>query len=107
MVKKLGMMILSVILTAQLGRVTFNGHYETWYNLKMTNIVNKAHENGIEGSYWVSVDGLKMLGDYIMCAGHPDRYGEIVETSRGLGVIVDTGDFIKDYPNAIDIAVSW
>ena len=73
----------------------------------MTNIVNKAHENGIEGSYWVSGDGLKMLGDYIMCAGHPDRYGEIVETSRGLGVIVDTGDFIKDYPNAIDIAVSW
>ena len=104
---KWGMILLVTVLTAQLGRVTYNGHYETWYNLNMSRIVNKAHDNGIDEEYWISEDGLKMLGDYVMCAGHPDRYGEVVETSRGLGIIVDTGEFVKTEPDTIDIAVSW
>ena len=105
---KWGMMMLTLVLTAQLGRVTYNGHYETWYNLPMQNIVNKAHDNGIDGKYWVSGKGLKMLGEYVMCAGSIERYGEVVETSLGVkGIIVDTGDFVKTEPDTIDIATNW
>lgn len=48
-----------------------------------------------------------MYGTYIMCAGAVDRYGEVVETSRGLGIILDTGDFAKKEPYNIDLAVNW
>ena len=73
----------------------------------MHNIVEKAQRKGISGSYWVREDGCKMYGDFIMCAGHKSRYGEIVETSRGLGIILDTGDFAKKEPTTIDMAVNW
>ena len=104
MIKK-GLYLL--ILTATLGRITFNGHYETWYNLDMKNIVTKAHNEGFDGEYWVRSDGCKMLGEFIICAGHQSRYGEAVETSRGTGLILDTGDFAKTEPTTIDIATNW
>lgn len=99
--------LLAVLLTASLGRITFNGHTETWYNLPMNNVIQKAAENGIYGDYWERADGCKMYGKFIICAGAPERYGEIIETSRGLGIILDTGDFVKDNPTAIDMAVTW
>ena len=99
--------LLAVMLTAVLGRVTFQGHNETWYNLNMSNVVNRAHDRGIDGAYWISDDGLKMLGEYVMCAGAVERYGEVVETSRGKGIIVDTGEFAKKEPTTIDIATNW
>lgn len=101
-------MILAVILTAALGRVQFNGHTECWYDLNMTKVVVKAHQNGIDGAYWIDENGLKRLGGYVMCAGHPSRYGEVIETSLGVpGIIVDTGTFVKKDPTAIDIATDW
>ena len=96
-----------VMLTAELGRIQYNNHDETWYNLPMNNIVEKAQINGINDEYWERKDGCKMYGKYILCAGAIDRYGEIVETSRGLGIILDTGDFAKEDPEAIDLAVTW
>lgn len=96
-----------VMLTAKLGRITFIDHEETWYNLPMHNVIQKAAENGIYGDYWERADGCKMYGRFIICAGHPSRYGEIVETSRGTGIILDTGDFVKENPTAIDMAVTW
>ena len=76
----------------------------------MNNIVEIAQRNGVNGSdndYWERKDGCKMYGKYIICAGAENRYGEIVETSRGLGIILDTGDFAKTEPNNIDLAVNW
>ena len=97
----------AVMLTAALGRITFNGHMETWYNLPMERVTAKAYENGIQGERWDRADGCKMIGKFIICAGAEDRYGEVVETSRGLGMILDTGEFSKKDPTAIDMAVTW
>lgn len=79
----------------------------------MNNIVETAQRNGVSGNelgdndYWERKDGCKMYGKYIICASAPERYGEVVETSRGLGIILDTGDFVKDEPDTIDMAVTW
>ena len=107
--KRIITMLAVVVLTAKLGRVQFNGHDETYYNLDMTRICEKAAANGIIGEYRETEDGLKMYGDLIICAAdfktHP--YGTIVTTSRGLGIVLDTGDFAKTEPNTIDIATNW
>lgn len=101
--------LLAVILTANLGRVQFQGHDETWYNLPMQNVIKTAISKGIEDDYWERKDGCKMYGKYVICAAnyniHP--YGSIVETSRGLGITLDTGDFAKTEPTTIDIATTW
>lgn len=59
--------------------------------------------------YWVSDDGVKMFGDYIICAASFDEFGErgtIVDTSLGKAMICDTGgSFEKD--SYIDIATTW
>lgn len=74
----------------------------------MHNVTEKAKRNGIEGSYWErEEDGCKMWGPWIILAGAKDRYGEVVETSLGYGMILDTGDFALDDPEQIDIAVTW
>lgn len=96
-----------VILTAKLGRIQYDGHYETYYNLPMTRVCARATMNGIAGEYWERSDGCKMYGEYIICAGAGDRYGEVVATSRGIGIILDTGDFAKKEPTTIDIATTW
>lgn len=99
--------MLAVILTARLGRVTFNDHPETWYDLRMTNICQRAHDNGIEGDYWVREDGVKCFGPWVIVAAdwdlHP--YGSVLETSRGWGMVLDTGDF--EDRATIDIATAW
>ena len=96
-----------IMLTAKLGRITYIDHEETWYNLPMHNVTQKAADNGIYGDYWERADGCKMYGKFIICAGAPERYGEIIDTSRGLGIILDTGDYVKTNPTAIDMAVTW
>lgn len=97
----------AVVLTARLGRVQFQGHDETYYNLSMKRIVQQAQNKGIPGEYWESENGCKMYGEFIMCAGAPGRYGEIIETSLGQGIILDTGSFAKTNPTCIDIATNW
>ena len=90
----------------------FNGHRETWYNLNMEYVVEVARERiagYADAEYWIREDGCKMLGDYIMVAAdqtvHP--YGSLVETSLGMGIVVDTGSFIFTNSEQIDIAVDW
>ena len=75
----------------------------------MHNIVEKAQRNGVSGEYWEREDGCKMYGDFIICAANFETfpYGTIVNTSRGLGIILDTGDFAKTEPRTIDLAVNW
>lgn len=107
--RKLIPVLLGVILTAQLGRITYDGHMETYYNLNMRYVCKRAAENGIQLDYWVRADGVKMIGPYVIVAAdwniHP--YGSEVETSRGTGLVLDTGDFTKDDPSTVDIAVTW
>lgn len=99
--------MLATMLTARLGRVNFGDHTETYYNLRMDRIVQRAQEHGIEGEYTVRDDGCKMFGPYIIAAAdwniHP--YGSVVETSRGWAIILDTGTF--EDRTTIDLAVNW
>lgn len=82
---------------------------ETYYNMNMDNIVSIMRARGNHDKYWVRKDGVKMLGDYVMCAAnlkvHPR--GSLVETSLGTGIVCDTGGFASSNPHQLDIAVTW
>ena len=85
---------------------------ETYYNLYMGNCVNYMRELGYdEITYpeWVRDDGAKMLGNYVMCAANwkTRPRGTIIPTSLGDAIVVDTGEFVADYPNGVDLAVDW
>ena len=85
---------------------------ETYYNLYMGNCVNYMRDLGydeIQYPYWVRDDGAKMLGNYVMCAAnwHIRPKGTIIPTSLGDAIVVDTGDFVAEFPNGVDLAVDW
>lgn len=85
---------------------------ETYYNLNMSLCVAYMRDLGydeIEYPYWIRDDGAKMLGNYVMCAANWSirPKGTILETSLGDAIVVDTGDFVLDYPNGVDLAVDW
>ena len=89
-----------------------NGNKETYYNLKMSGVVNIMRGCGFskeEHPYWVREDGVKMLGPYVMVAANLDTYprGTTVYTSLGTGLVCDTGGFAANNPTQLDIAVSW
>lgn len=101
------------VLTKEGGVNYYNGIKETYYNLDMSYVVElMRHEGYSEEDYPYSVsdeNGCKMLGNYIMVAANLDRYpkGTIVETSLGMGIVCDTGEFAVSNPNQFDIAVTW
>ncbi len=82
---------------------------ETYYNLNMNKIVAAMKRLGVNSEYWVRDDGVKMYGDYIMCAADLSVYprGSIVETSLGTGIVCDTGAFVRKSGIALDIATAW
>lgn len=85
---------------------------ETYYNLPMGGVIRIMRNMGFseaEFPYWVREDGVKMLGDYVMIAAHLGNHprGSIVPTSRGFGLVCDTGGFAKYNPTQIDIATAW
>ena len=85
---------------------------ETYYNLKMDLCVYYMRELGydeIEYPYWIRDDGAKMLGNYVMCAANWSTRpkGTLLETSLGTAIVVDTGDFVAEFPNGVDLAVDW
>lgn len=85
---------------------------ETYYNLKMDLVVAYMRDLGYDEEdypYWIREDGCKMLGNYIMVAANWSirPKGTILETSLGTAIVVDTGSFVSDYPEGIDIAVNW
>lgn len=98
--------VLAVVLTASLGRIQFNGHSETYYNLPMQNIVQRAQNIGIPCEYWERSDGVKMFGPWIIVAAHSSkiRYSRI-QTSLGEGIILDT--HTTNDTELIDIATTW
>lgn len=102
------MLLACCILTARAGRiVNVYGQTETWYNLRMSKVVSNAESKlGYSLPYWIREDGCKMYGNYIIVAAdynyHP--YGSLVMTSRGIGIVLDTGTFKGEQ---FDLAVDW
>lgn len=109
----LAITITLTMLTPQAGVNWFNDgltiHKETYYNLSMKKVVANAASNGIPGFYWERGDGMKMYGVYIIVAANHNNhpYGSIVMTSRGPGIVLDTGTFAKNNPEQYDLAVTW
>lgn len=100
-------LLMAAVLTAGLGKIRYQGHTETWYNLPMQNVVQRAQNMGIPCEYWVrEEDGCKMFGPWVIVASHPSvtRY-TFVETSRGTGIILDR--HTVDDPDLYDLAVNW
>lgn len=108
-VKKTNTTYTGEVLNAYNGRIQGPWCEETWYNLPMDGIVAMMHRRGYEGDYWVREDGVKCLGDKIMCAANLKVYprGSIVQTSLGTGIVCDTGGFAKRNPYQFDIATAW
>lgn len=96
-------------LSRNAGAVTGPNGRETYYNLNMSVIVSMMQSRGTPGGYWVRSDGVKMYGNYVMCAAnlsvHPR--GSIVKSSVGLAIVCDTGGFAASNPNQLDIATTW
>ena len=85
---------------------------ETYYNMDMSYCISRMRAKGYsekEYPYWVRDDGCKMLGQFIMVAANfrIRPLGTILETSRGWGIVVDTGGFVNNYPKGLDIATNW
>lgn len=97
------------ILTRDLGLIQGPSGTETWYNLNMSGVIDIMYESGYKYEYWIRDDGVKMFGQYIMCAADLELHprGTLVETSLGTGIVCDTGTFTYEDPYRIDIAVTW
>lgn len=103
---------IGVPLTAQRGVCKGPSGKETWYNLPMDKVVNKMRSLGYTESdypYYIRSDGVKTLGDYVIVAADLDEHkrGDIIETSLGLGIVCDTGEFADTTDIDIDIATNW
>ena len=88
----------------------YKGTKETYYNLNMKRIYERADRNfGSHHKKWTRSDGVKCYGPYVIVAApldvHP--YGSIIETSLGEGIVLDTGAFAEANKDQIDIAVDW
>ena len=97
----------AVVLTAGLGRITYGNHTETWYDLPMDRVIQKADAMiGVSDMYYIREDGVKMYGPWVIVAAHPSvtRY-TIVQTSLGEGIVLDRHT-CQDV-ELIDIATDW
>lgn len=97
------------VLTAVKGVNNFCGHTESWYNLKMTKVAQRADKYyGLSNAYAIREDGVKTYNGFVICAGnyevHP--YGSVIDTSLGTGLILDHTGKETD-KTLIDIATAW
>lgn len=105
--------VMITMLTPQEGVYWFNDgltiHKESYYNLNMSKVIANAQSKGLVGVYWEREDGMKMFNDFIIVAANQNNhpYGSIVLTSRGPGIVLDTGTFAKSNPEQYDLAVTW
>ena len=100
--------VLVTILTAKLGTIQYCEHRETWYNLSMKKVVERADAYyELSDVYGVREDGVKTYNGLVILAAHKSvPYGTVVETSRGMGVVLDYHT-VKDGQNLYDLAVAW
>lgn len=82
---------------------------ETYYNLPMGRVIQYMEALGYNYRYWVREDGVKMYGNYVMCAADLSirPKGTILETSLGKAIVCDTGGFTRTCPYGLDIATAW
>ena len=82
---------------------------ETYYNLNMHGCIRLMEALGYDYKYWIREDGVKMYGNYVMCAADLSirPKGTILETSLGTGIVCDTGSFVNQNRYQLDIATSW
>lgn len=97
------------VLTASAGIVQGPSGNETYYNLDMSGVISIMQSLGYDYEYWIRDDGVKMYGDYVMCAADLSirPKGTLIETSLGTGIVCDTGGFVSIDNTRLDIAVSW
>ena len=101
------------------GELGVEGYYNFKY-LYSDIIINNMREFGYsqdEYPYWLREDGVCMLGDYVMCCtGREYKYGDIIPTSLGEGIVCDHapfGAYIKheeygiDGVYVLDIYTNW
>jgi hypothetical protein len=81
---------------------------EKYYNLNMSKCVSIMNDLGYSYEYWVRDDGVKMFGEYVMCATDTYVYpkGTILETSLGTAMVVDHC-VAAENSFMIDICVTW
>ena len=94
------------MLTARLGTITYNDHRETWYDLPMQRIVERADSiYGLSDVYAVRSDGVKTYNGFVIVAADKSiPYGTVIETSRGTGL---TLDYHTTDADVVDIATNW
>ena len=100
-------MIAAAVLTARAGKITYNGHTESWYDLPMQKVIERSDAaTGLSDMYWIRGDGVRMYGQWVIVAAHPSvtRYS-LVETSLGTGIVLDRHT-VPD-ANLYDIATDW
>lgn len=97
------------VLTARLGTVQGPSGKETYYNLNMWGVIKIMKDLGYDYEFWAREDGVKMYGEYVMCAANLNVHprGSLVETSLGTAIVCDTGGFASYNTTQIDIAVTW
>lgn len=97
------------VLNRTVGTVMGPSGKETFYNLDMSGVIAIMQSMGYYADYWVREDGVKMYGDYIMVAANLSirPKGTLVQTSLGMGIVVDTGGFAATNPYQLDIATTW
>ena len=98
----------TLMLSAKLGTVQGPQEIEKYYNLPMDKVVQNMRKKGYteeDYPYYVTDNGIKMFGDFIMVAADLNEYprGTIVETSLGQGIVCDE----CETPDVIDLAVEW
>ncbi len=100
--------LMATVLTAKLGTIEYQGHKETWYNLKMNKVVERADAYyGLSDVYGVTEDGIKTYNGFVIVAADMSvPYGTVVETSRGIGIVLDYHT-VKNGENLYDIATTW
>ena len=96
-------------LTRQCGVFQGPSGRETYYNLPMGRVIQYMEALGYSYRYWVREDGVKMYGQYVMCAADLSirPKGTILETSLGKAIVCDTGGFTRTCPYGLDIATAW
>lgn len=101
------MILLAAILTARLGTISYGDHRETYYNLNMSRITERADAfYGLNDVYAVREDGVKTYNGFVILATDWNEYpfGSVIETSRGIGIVLDHHSTDKEI---VDLAVDW
>ncbi len=94
------------------------GTYETYYDadvicpVGMDNCVRYMRDLGFDEEtypYYLREDGVRMFGDYVMVAADTNVLpkGTVIDTSLGMGMVVDHCENSETNHRQVDIAVNW